>query len=193
MNIFTGHKVLLRAVEPEDADLFFRDGADSHAQRFGDDIKLPVPKAHLEQRLAKQKDRTNDHVWLAIADKNTGELVGSTSVHNADKRHRSFEYGIAVFAASRGQGIATEAVALLLRYYFKELGYHRAQATVYEFNASSIALHEKLGFTREGTLRGSIFADGQYFDEIIFSMLADEFHKTASYLPEFPFHPPANR
>ena len=76
---------------------------------------------------------------------------------------------------------------MALRYYFRELGYHRANATVYEFNAPSLALHRSLGFREEGRLRQSLFTQGRYFDELLFGMLAEEFDALEQDLPVVPF------
>jgi RimJ/RimL family protein N-acetyltransferase len=38
-----------------------------------------------------------------------------------------------------------------------------------------IRLHERLGFRREGCLRRMIYTDGQYFDDLIFGLTAEEF------------------
>ena len=184
MNVFEGHQVRLRAVTPEDAARYFEDSLDSQAQRLADDIKLPFSLASLNGRIEKQADRQGDDIWLSVVDKVSCELVGSTSVHGADRRHRNFEYGIAIFAGQRRKGIASEAIALLLRYYFHELGYQRAQAKVYEFNEPSLLLHRSLGFTEEGRLRKSLYTNGEFHDEILFSMLAEEFAPLAARLPE---------
>ena len=50
---------------------------------------------------------------------------------------------------------------------------------VYSFNAASLALHEKLGFVREGTLRRMVYTGGQHYDIAAFGLTADEF--TARY------------
>ena len=47
-----------------------------------------------------------------------------------------------------------------------ELGFNKAEARVYSFNKESIGLHNKLGFTLEGTLRKSHFALGDWHDVI---------------------------
>ncbi len=70
---------------------------------------------------------------------------------------------------------ASEAIVLVLRYFFEELRYQKVTVTVYSFNAPSIRLHESLGFQREGCLRRTVFTQGQHFDEIFFGMTVEEF------------------
>ena len=42
------------------------------------------------------------------------------------------------------------------------------------YNAASIALHEKLGFRHEGTLRRMIYTKGEYFDQLWFGLTREE-------------------
>ncbi len=186
-NIWAGHQVKLRAVCDEDWDAFHKDGIDTEAARFGDDIKIPTSAASLRERIEKSSKSSGDNIWLAIEEIDTGVLVGSTNVHGVDPRHRNFEYGIAIFRDHRKKGYATEVVSLVLRYYFRELGYHRVLATVYGFNEASLALHKSLGFTEEGRIRQNLFTNGKFHDEVIFGMLHSEFDNLEAKLPPVPF------
>jgi len=37
-----------------------------------------------------------------------------------------------------------------------------------------MAVAEKVGFTREGTTRGSAWVNGRFYDDVIFGLLAEE-------------------
>jgi RimJ/RimL family protein N-acetyltransferase len=74
----------------------------------------------------------------------------------------------------RRQGYATEATALLLDYAFRERGFHRVSAFVFEPNDASIGVLEGLGFRREGTVREAEFVDGEWVDEHRYGLLAEE-------------------
>ena len=88
-------------------------------------------------------------------------------------------YGVAVHPDHRRKGYASEAVRLVLRYYFHERRYQKVNASVYSFNQPSIQFHERFGFVLEGRLRRMIYSSGEYHDELIFGMTREEFeHKT---------------
>ena len=182
-DLWRGHHVRLRAVTVEDEEAFHADGQDTDTARYGDEIKLPYSRANLIKRLQKDRDPDDHNIWLGVEECVSGNLVGSVTVHGASVRHRTFEYGIAIFRARRTRGYAREAIALMMRFYFQELGYHRAWSTVYEFNEPSIGLHRALGFTEEGRLRQNLFTHGRFYDEIIFGMLASEADGLISTLP----------
>ena len=78
------------------------------------------------------------------------------------------------------RGYASEAIALVLRYYFQELRYQKASVRAYSFNEPSIRLHERLGFQLEGRLRREVYTEGRYFDVLVFGMTAEEFAARAS-------------
>ena len=77
----------------------------------------------------------------------------------------------------RRHGYASEAILLVLRYYFLELRYRKAEPGVFAFNTASIGLHEKLGFVREGCRRQHGYSHGAFHDLLLFGMTIDEFRE----------------
>ncbi|MEM7366381.1 MAG: GNAT family protein [Pseudomonadota bacterium] len=183
-DLWRGHKVRLRAVDVSDFDAFHADSHDMAVQRLGNETNLPLSAKLLRERLEKPAPHDTQNCWLAVESLEHGCLVGSVSVHDANRRHRNFKYGVAIFREYWRRGFAIEAISLLLRYYFRELGYRRVTAVVYSFNTASLALHEQMGFVREGVLRQSLFTQGRFFDEVVFGLLASEFEALESALPE---------
>ncbi len=62
----------------------------------------------------------------------------------------------------------------MLHYAFVDRGLHRVQLEVLADNAAAIAAYERLGFVREGVLRGSAWVKGSFVDEIVMSVLSTE-------------------
>ncbi len=87
----------------------------------------------------------------------TAYRSGTINTHSCDPRHGTFGYGLAIAREHWRKGYASEAICLVLAYYFRELRYQKVTAHVYAFNEASIRLHEKLGFQLEGRLRRMIF------------------------------------
>ena len=54
---------------------------------------------------------------------------------------------------------------------------NRIGAEIYEFNEPSIKLFESNGFQLEGRLRQYIFKDGVYKDELLYSLLREDWEK----------------
>jgi len=70
---------------------------------------------------------------------------------------------------------ALEAVDLLIRYGFYELGLNKIWTEIYEFDSLKINFLQEYGFKKDGQLRENYFYDGKWWDSIIFSMLSKEF------------------
>ena len=103
-----------------------------------------------------------------------GTVVGSLS-SRANRRTRVFDYGIGIQREQWRKGYGTEALELLFRFYFLELGYQKAETGVYAFNEPSLRFHEAFGFVVEGRRRRAVFTRGDYHDLILFGMTVEEF------------------
>ena len=90
---------------------------------------------------------------LAIAEAASDELLGSISLDLFLEREAA-EIGYWVKKDTRRRGIAEAALRLVVRWAFQECGVERLEILTYPGNAASQALAEKLGFRREGLLRG---------------------------------------
>ena len=183
-SFWTGKRVRLRGIEPDDWTAFMRFAVDE--ERWGDLLQPPRSAESFrtwakEQAVAKSD---GDCFVLGIEAIDTGEIVGSIGSHHADPRAGWFEYGVIVGADHRGRGYATEAVVMLLRFMFAERRFHKCEARVFAHNEASLALQRRLGFTEEGRLRDHVFFDGRHHDLILMGMLADEFAR---------LHPPSGQ
>ena len=170
-----GTLVRLRPPRLDDLDAFHR-FRDSDGERRAGQTQLPRTLEQSRQRLEDlvRSKREGDATFLVVETRD-GDVAGSMSVGRADRRNGVFSYGIALFPPYRRKGFATEAVLLLLRFYYEELGYHRCESEVYAFNDPSLAFHEKLGFVVEGRRRRAIFTQGAYHDAVTIGLLREEF------------------
>ena len=174
-NVFEGRLVRLRGVEPEDWETLFAWNQDTESERSLYFIPFPTSKEEVRQWVAKMSlQRGEDDRFFFIIETLAREVVGSISTSSCDRRNGTFSYGLGIARAHQRHGYASEAVMLLLNYFFRELRYQKATAHVYSFNEPSIRLHERLCFVREGQLRRMIYTDGRSFDDMVFGMTAEE-------------------
>lgn len=175
MSFWQGKKIKLRAIEPSDAALFIRWNLDSKRARHLDFVWPPQSEAAVRRWVeARSQKKLENGAFHWIIENLSGAPVGSIATHSCSPRDGTFGYGIDVAPEHRRKGYAAEAIFLVLKYYFQELRYQKVTVPVHADNEASIALHEKLGFVREGTLRRTFYSQGRYVDVHWYGMTKEE-------------------
>jgi RimJ/RimL family protein N-acetyltransferase len=117
----------------------------------------------------------SDAAVFAVGELATGELAGEALLWGIDLHNRSAHLGLSLRPACRGRGLGGDAVRVLCRYGFAIRGLHRLQLETLAGNHAMIAAAGRAGFTREGTIRGSSWVNGEWADDVIFGLLDTEF------------------
>jgi [ribosomal protein S5]-alanine N-acetyltransferase len=99
-----------------------------------------------------------------------GTIIGHGSLARSAPGIASLGLGIDEVYA--GRGLATEIALRLLAFGFNELKLHRIEADVALENAACIRVLEKVGMFREGVAHDCIFAQGRWWTEARYAMLA---------------------
>jgi RimJ/RimL family protein N-acetyltransferase len=180
-SMWAGRTVRLRAVEPGDWEKFREFEQDTDIQRNGWRVQLPqseeAAKASAKERSIEKPKAGEESFSLAIESLDEGALVGSVSTHHIDLPAGRFSYGVGLGPQYHRRGYASDAVRLLLAFMFRERRFHKCESAAWSFNEASVAFHLSFGFREEGRLRDHDFANGQYYDEVLFGMTADEYAK----------------
>lgn len=105
------------------------------------------------------------------------ELAGDAVLWGIDQHSRVAHIGVSLRAQFRGKGLGLDVVRVLCHYGFVIRGLHRLQAETLADNDAMIAAASRAGFVAEGRLRRSAWVNGDYADEVIFGLLADEWRR----------------
>jgi RimJ/RimL family protein N-acetyltransferase len=117
----------------------------------------------------------DDPIFFAVIDASTGRAVGYASYLRIDPKGGVIEVGhINYTPLLQRRPAATEAMFLMMRRVFDELGYRRYEWKCNALNAPSRAAAARLGFTYEGTFRQAAVVKGHNRDTAWFSMLDGE-------------------
>jgi RimJ/RimL family protein N-acetyltransferase len=105
-----------------------------------------------------------------------GRALGLVSWHRSRTGPSSFcwNVGLVLLPEARGHGHGTEAQRLLVRYLFAHTQLNRVEATTETANRAEQRSLEKAGFTREGVLRGFDFRDGEWRDNVLYSVVRSD-------------------
>lgn len=174
--IWQGKTICLRAIEPSDWEAYFELDLDEEQARALYFVPFPPSqvgsKRFAEETAAKKPVGDNFRFVIENCEK---AVVGDITTHYCNPRNGSFSWGITIKQEHRRKGYASEALLLVMRYYFQELRYQKVTVTIYSFNEASVRLHERLGFQQEGRIRRTIFTRGQFFDELIYGLTKEEY------------------
>jgi RimJ/RimL family protein N-acetyltransferase len=119
-----------------------------------------------------ERSRSSDPLFFAVVEQASGEAAGMASYLNVVPANGSIEIGHIWFAPSLQKGrAATEAIYLLARHVFQELGYRRLEWKCDALNAASVRAARRFGFTYEGTFRQHMIVKGRNRDTAWFALL----------------------
>jgi len=156
-------------------DLWQRVGGAEHAQLW---TWMPYgPYLSKEALLAdlQAKASTSDPLFFAILDRAAGHALGMASLMRIDPKHGVIEVGGILFSPELQKSrIATEAMYLLARHIFEDLGNRRYEWKCNSLNEPSRRAALRLGFQFEGIFRQHMVTKGQNRDTVWFSMLDTE-------------------
>jgi RimJ/RimL family protein N-acetyltransferase len=123
------------------------------------------------QRIAASEDP----MFFAILDGASGKAVGYASYLRIEPVHRVIEVGSILYTPRMQQTtLATEAMYLMARHAFEDLGYRRYEWKCNALNAPSRRAALRFGFTFEGIFRQHMIVKGRNRDTAWFSMLDSE-------------------
>jgi RimJ/RimL family protein N-acetyltransferase len=109
-----------------------------------------------------------DNLLLAIVLKRGEHHIGNIKLGPVNWTHRFADVGLLIGAKECwDQGYATEAIRLLRRYAFEEVGLHKLQAGCYDTNPGSARAFQKAGFVKEGHRRAQYLCEGGYVGQVL--------------------------
>jgi RimJ/RimL family protein N-acetyltransferase len=116
--------------------------------------------------------RRGDALPLAVTDPADGSLLASIELRMRGEGRAELGYVVAAWA--RGRGVGTRALRMLAQWAFETLRLERLELLVQPGNEASLALGERVGFTREGLLRSHSLVRGERKDMVMMSLLRGE-------------------
>ena len=127
------------------------------------------------RRALEAKEAGTAAVFLAIVPKSSGRAEGYASYMRMDPANGVIEVGNILMAPTlQRTTAATEAMYLMARHVFEDLGYRRYEWKCNANNAPSRRAALRYGFTFEGIFRQHMIVKGQNRDTAWFSMLDSE-------------------
>ena len=126
----------------------------------------------------KEREASRDPWFYAFIDRATGKAVGMGSFMRCDAPNGVIEIGhIWMSPGLQKTREATEAIYLMIRHCFDDLGVRRLEWKCDALNAPSRKAAERFGFEFEGIFRQHLIVKGRNRDTAWFAMLDRDWHR----------------
>jgi ribosomal-protein-serine acetyltransferase len=110
------------------------------------------------------------HEFL-VFDAGSDRLLGGMGVNHLNREHRFANLGYWVRGSAQGQGIATRAGRLAVRFAFGSVKVSRVEIVAADENVPSRKTAERIGGKYEGILRNRLVLKGSPVDAAMYSMI----------------------
>ncbi|MFS8531446.1 GNAT family N-acetyltransferase [Sphaerobacter thermophilus] len=172
-----GDRITLTPLGEADLDDVRRWRSDPDVTRYWITQVVPT-RAEMRAWLARNR-REGALLWV-IRDERR-HRIGFVTLFGIDPEHRKAE--LALMIGERdiwGQGYARETLRVVLRHAFTPtsyggLGLHKVWLCVVAENQAARRAYVACGFREDGVLREDLYRDGVWHDQILMSILEDEF------------------
>lgn len=102
-----------------------------------------------------------------------GELVGAIDIHAISTDDHHCDLGYWLDQKYVGKGIMTRCVRVLTDYAMSDLKMHRVVIKTAPENNSSVAVAERLNFTREAILHDEQYLIDKYYDTVVYAKIKE--------------------
>jgi [ribosomal protein S5]-alanine N-acetyltransferase len=118
--------------------------------------------------------RAGRYVCFAVVPRGTNTAVGLIQVRALDSQFASAEWGFALGSAFWGTGLFVDGAQAVLDFACNALGVVRMEARVAVQNGRGHGALRKLGAIKEATMRHSFLRRGEYLDQVLWCILAED-------------------
>jgi len=175
--VLTGSKVTLRELQVSDAQSLFAMLTPEEVSRF---ISPPpttiegfeefITWTHAEREAGR-------YVCFAVVPHGMNTAVGLFQVRQLEPGFGSAEWGFAIGSAFWGTGIFVDSGQLVVDFAVETIKVGRLEARACVANGRGNGALRKLGAVQEGVLRRSFLKNGEFLDQMLWSILAEEWQQ----------------
>ena len=177
--VLTGTRVRLRELQPADAAMLISLTTEEMTRFIS---PPPATVEGFERFIAwTLRERARGaFVGYAVTVHGLDTPVGIFQVRRLDRHFETAEWGFALASSFWGTGVFEEGAWLMLNFVFNTLKVHRLEARAALKNGRGNGALLKMGAVQEGILRKSLLHKGQYLDQVMYSILNEDWQVRAA-------------
>jgi RimJ/RimL family protein N-acetyltransferase len=170
----TGALVTLRELAVSDAPALFAALTSAQVSRF---ISPPPSSVAAFERFiawTHHQRAAGEYVCFAVVPNGSNTAIGIFQLRSLAPAFGTAEWGFVIAEALWGSGVFVDGARLVVRFAFEIIRAHRLEARAALKNGRGNGALRKMGAVQEGVLRRSFQRDGRYLDQVLWTILADE-------------------
>ena len=117
---------------------------------------------------------TGNYICFGIVPQGMEHAVGLFQLRSLEPGFASCEWGFAMGSSFWGTGVFAEGARLVVNFAVDVVGAQRLEARAAVANGRGNGALRKIGAVQEGVLRRSFLRNGQYHDQVLWSILAED-------------------
>lgn len=169
-----GSMVTLRELRMADAPALFAALSTEQVSRFISPAPSSVEGFERFIAWSHRQRSTGHYICFAVLLQGPDVPVGIFQLRSLEQEFGTSEWGFAIAEEFWGSGVFMDGAKLALNFAFEVLGVRRLEARAAVKNGRGTSALRKLGAVQEGLLRRSLLRNGEYLDEALWTILAEE-------------------
>ena len=180
--VLEGRHVTLRNLRPSDAASLHGLLTTPEVARF---VSTPPATVEAFERfIAKvNRQRSARYICYAVTLKGSDTAIGLFQIRETEPNSHVAEWGFALGSPFWGTGVFKESAHLIMQFVFMTLGVHRLEARAAVRNGRGGRALQKIGAVQEGVLRKSFLSNGEYFDQVLYAIVRDDWRASREAVP----------
>jgi ribosomal-protein-alanine N-acetyltransferase len=176
--VLSGEKVTLRELRLSDAPSLLSMLSTEEVARF---ISPPPTTIEGFERFIAWTHReraAGNYACFAVVPHGMDSAIGIFQVRQLEPGFATAEWGFAIGSPFWGTGVFLDGAKLVVGFTFDVIGTHRLEARAAVLNGRGNGALRKVGATQEGVLRKSFLRNGEYLDQILWTILDDDWKRS---------------
>ena len=172
--VLAGSTVTMRELRASDAPSLFALLTAEEVSRF---ISPPPSTVEGFERFiawTQRQRRAGSYACFAVTLDGSDTAIGIFQLRELEPGFGTAEWGFAIGSPYWGSGAFQEAGELMLDFAFETVGVHRLEARAAVRNGRGNGALRKMGAVQEGRLRKSFLKNGEYLDQMLWTILDED-------------------
>jgi RimJ/RimL family protein N-acetyltransferase len=172
--VLSATRVTLRELRSSDAPSLFAMLTTEEVSRF---ISPPPTTIEGFERFIAWTLRMRElgsYACFAVTVDGSDTALGIFQLRELEPGFGTAEWGFAIGSEYWGTGVFLEGAELMVQFAFETVGVHRLEARAAVRNGRGNGALRKIGAVQEGVLRRSFLRNGQYHDQVLWSILDED-------------------